>query len=280
MAFCWPYPFTLPKFLQALRTPWDWNEHTSWDCVITIWIYANLRRAPSGWNILQRSEISDHLKKWFKGVLDLGFPRQVEGEKKGIWQFPFHWMQQSRNWMSSSGWVEIWNILKTVNPFLWIHIVREKLIPELLNRCPLIRLSKGKKEMPDVWKMEKSKLSAKTHKNSWQTLTKKILAMNFSRLFPRLCFHFCKDFLSSSFCGRFQGHWGEWRSFLEILNLSQGKVGSHQRQQSSILPIVLAEAFGEFLKAWVRSHSSTLPHHCSLHKCWKSCSSSQSYSSC
>ena len=31
------YPFTLPKFLQALRillTPRDWNEHTSWDCVI------------------------------------------------------------------------------------------------------------------------------------------------------------------------------------------------------------------------------------------------------
>ena len=37
MAFCWPYPFTLPKFLQALGillTPWDWNEHTSWDCVV------------------------------------------------------------------------------------------------------------------------------------------------------------------------------------------------------------------------------------------------------
>ena len=38
MAICWPYPFTLPKFLQALRillTPWDWNEHTSWDCVLS-----------------------------------------------------------------------------------------------------------------------------------------------------------------------------------------------------------------------------------------------------
>ena len=37
MGLCWPYPLTLPKILQALRillTPWDWNEHTSWDCIL------------------------------------------------------------------------------------------------------------------------------------------------------------------------------------------------------------------------------------------------------
>ena len=38
MAISCAYPFTLPKFLQALRillTPWDSNDHTSWDCVLT-----------------------------------------------------------------------------------------------------------------------------------------------------------------------------------------------------------------------------------------------------
>ena len=42
MAISCAYPFTLPKFLQALRillTPWDSNDHTSWDCVIKMFFF-------------------------------------------------------------------------------------------------------------------------------------------------------------------------------------------------------------------------------------------------
>ena len=70
---------TLTKFLQALRillTPWDWNESTSWDCVIYAYMPFN-----AGWKRVKKAKSAASV---FLSLFETGweYPRVKRPKRK------------------------------------------------------------------------------------------------------------------------------------------------------------------------------------------------------